>query len=54
MNGVKISDGFVNEPVTKDGSLFEIAVNPINDVADELSCELLVMSEVLIISWQVE
>ena len=29
MNGVKISDGFVNEPVIKDGPLFEIAVNPI-------------------------
>ena len=36
----------------KDGPLFEIAVNPMNDVTDELSCELLVMSE-LIIPWRV-
>ena len=45
MNEVKLSDGFVNEPVIKDGPLLEIAVNPINDVADKLVCELLVMSE---------
>ena len=39
----------------KDGPLFEIAVNPMNDVADELACELLVMSEdILIILWPVE
>ena len=54
MNGVKTSDGFVNEPVIKDGSLFEIAVSPMNDVADKLVCELLVMSEeVFIIPWPV-
>ena len=40
MNGDKIKD----EPVL----LCEIAVNPMNDVADELSCELIV-SEVFII-----
>ena len=52
MNGVKIIDGFVNEPVIKDGPMY--AVNPINDVADKLVCELLVMSEeVFIISLRV-
>ena len=55
MNEVKLSDGFVNKPVIKDRPLFEIAVNPINDVVDKLSCELLVMSEdVFIILWPVE
>ena len=55
MNEVKLSDGFVNKSVIKDRPLFEIVVNPINDVVDKLSCELLVMSEdVFIILWPVE
>ena len=50
---VKISDGFdviVNEPVIRDRLVFEIDVDPIKNVADELPYDLLaIVSEVFVI-----